>query len=179
VSTVQYTSVLHCSLNFECLRLGYGFLSIILVLEKCNLGPWKVLEFCTLSLLRTLTLVLGLFMLSFYYSAFHGLVMNIKISSEVKFQVTVWVVFYCCDYPLFGRMMRAWLSTYSTCVNFSWISTNLTSRLSPQHLHGACASWFFYHPRQWCLVRQRVVSVHWKVSSLASEPAVLYLIVWV
>ena len=28
-----------CSLNFECPRLGYGFLSIILVLEKCNLGP--------------------------------------------------------------------------------------------------------------------------------------------
>ena len=25
-----------------------------LVLEKCNLGPWKVLEFCTLSLLQTL-----------------------------------------------------------------------------------------------------------------------------
>ena len=39
VSTVQYTSVSHCSLNFECPRLGYGFLSIILVLEKCNLGP--------------------------------------------------------------------------------------------------------------------------------------------
>ena len=27
---------------------------IILVLEKCNLDPRKVLEFCTLSLLRTL-----------------------------------------------------------------------------------------------------------------------------
>ena len=38
VSTVQYTSVSHCSLNFECPRLRYGFLSIILVLEKCNLG---------------------------------------------------------------------------------------------------------------------------------------------
>ena len=36
VSTVQYTSVSHCSLNFECPRLGYGFLSTILVLEKCN-----------------------------------------------------------------------------------------------------------------------------------------------
>jgi len=55
VSTVQYTSVSHCSLNFECPCLGYGFLSIILVLEKCNLGPWKVLEFCPLSLLRTLS----------------------------------------------------------------------------------------------------------------------------
>jgi len=39
-----FTSVSHCSLNFECLRLGYGFLSIILVLEKCNLGPWKSLK---------------------------------------------------------------------------------------------------------------------------------------
>ena len=39
VSTVQYTSVSHSSLNFECARLGYGFLSIILVLEKCNLVP--------------------------------------------------------------------------------------------------------------------------------------------
>jgi len=58
VSIVQYTSLSYCSLNFECPRLGYGFLSIILVLEKCNLGPWKVLEFCTLSLLRTLN-VLG------------------------------------------------------------------------------------------------------------------------
>ena len=57
VSTVQYTSVSHCSLNFECPRLGYGFLSIILVLEKCNLGPWEVLEFCTFSLLRTLNFV--------------------------------------------------------------------------------------------------------------------------
>jgi len=38
VSAVQYTSVSHCSLNFECPRLGYGFWSIILVLEKCNLG---------------------------------------------------------------------------------------------------------------------------------------------
>ena len=38
-STVQYTSVSHSSLNFECARLGYGFLSIILVLEKCNLVP--------------------------------------------------------------------------------------------------------------------------------------------
>jgi len=34
VSTVQYTSVSHCSLNFECPRLGYGFLSIILVPEN-------------------------------------------------------------------------------------------------------------------------------------------------
>jgi len=39
VSAVQYTSVSHCSLKFECPRLGYGFLSIILVLKKCNLGP--------------------------------------------------------------------------------------------------------------------------------------------
>jgi len=31
---VQYTSVSHCSLNFECPRLVYGFMSIILVLEK-------------------------------------------------------------------------------------------------------------------------------------------------
>ena len=30
-----------CSLNFEYPRLWYGFLLIILVLEKCNLGPWK------------------------------------------------------------------------------------------------------------------------------------------
>ena len=101
-----------------------------------------------------------------------------KISSQVKFQVTVWVV-YCYDCPLFGRMMRAWLSTYSTCVNFSWISTNLTSRLSPQHLHGVCASWLFCLPRLWCMVQQRVVSVHWKVSNLASEPTGLSLIVWV
>ena len=41
-STVHFMS--HCSLNFECPRLGYGFLSIILVLEKCNLGPWKSLK---------------------------------------------------------------------------------------------------------------------------------------
>ena len=51
-STVHFSVTLQS--NFECLRLGYCFLSIILVLEKCNLGPWKVLEFCTLSLLRTL-----------------------------------------------------------------------------------------------------------------------------
>ena len=57
VSTVQYTSVSHCSLNFECPCLGYGFLSMILVLEKCNLGPCGVLEFCTLSLLRILNFV--------------------------------------------------------------------------------------------------------------------------
>jgi len=44
VSTVQYTSVSHCSLNCECPCLGYGFLSIILVIEKCNLGPWKSLK---------------------------------------------------------------------------------------------------------------------------------------
>jgi len=52
-------SVSDCSLNFECPSLGYGFLSIILVLEKCNLGAWKSLKctwICTLSLLRTLTL---------------------------------------------------------------------------------------------------------------------------
>jgi len=35
VNTVQYTSVSQCSLNFEALRLRYGFLSIILVLENC------------------------------------------------------------------------------------------------------------------------------------------------
>jgi len=46
VSTVQYTSVSHCSLNFECPRLGYGFLSIILVLEKMQFGSLKVLEKC-------------------------------------------------------------------------------------------------------------------------------------
>jgi len=45
-STVQYTSVSHCSLNFECPRLGYGFLSIILVLEKMQFGSLKVLEKC-------------------------------------------------------------------------------------------------------------------------------------
>ena len=39
VSAVQCTSVSHCSLKFECPRQGYGFLSIILVLKKCNLGP--------------------------------------------------------------------------------------------------------------------------------------------
>jgi len=54
VSTVQYTSVSHCSLNFERPHLGYGFLSIILVLEKCNLDLSKVLEFCTMSLLQSL-----------------------------------------------------------------------------------------------------------------------------
>ena len=37
-------SMSHCSLNFECPSLGYGFLSIILVLEKCNSGPWKSLK---------------------------------------------------------------------------------------------------------------------------------------
>jgi len=36
-STVHLVS--HCSLNFECPHLGYGHLSIILVLEKCNFGP--------------------------------------------------------------------------------------------------------------------------------------------
>jgi len=36
--------VSHCSLNFECPSLGYGFLSIIVVLEKCNSGPWKSLK---------------------------------------------------------------------------------------------------------------------------------------
>ena len=41
VSTVQYTSVSHCALNFECTCLGYGFLSIILVLAEN--GIW-VLE---------------------------------------------------------------------------------------------------------------------------------------
>ena len=46
-----------CSLNFECPHLGYGFLSIILVLKNAFWvleSPRKVLEFCTLSLLRTL-----------------------------------------------------------------------------------------------------------------------------
>ena len=44
VSTVQYTSVPHCTLNFEGPQLGYGFLSIILVLEKCIFGSLKDLE---------------------------------------------------------------------------------------------------------------------------------------
>ena len=58
VSTVQYTSVTHCSLNFEAPHLGYGFLSIsvllhylILVLENCKFRSLKVLEFCSLSVL--------------------------------------------------------------------------------------------------------------------------------
>ena len=46
VSTVQYTSVSHCSLNFECQRLGYNFLLIILVLEKMQFGSLEVLEKC-------------------------------------------------------------------------------------------------------------------------------------
>jgi len=51
VSTVQYTSVSHCSLNFETAHLGYGFLSIsvllhylILVLENCKFRSLKVHE---------------------------------------------------------------------------------------------------------------------------------------
>ena len=36
---IKILTVSHCSLNFECPHLGYGFLSIILVLEKCSLGP--------------------------------------------------------------------------------------------------------------------------------------------
>jgi len=51
VSTVQYIAVSHCSQNFEALRLGYGFLSItvllhylILVLKNCKLRFLKVLE---------------------------------------------------------------------------------------------------------------------------------------
>ena len=34
VSTVQYTSGSHCTLKFEGLSVGYGLLSIILVIEK-------------------------------------------------------------------------------------------------------------------------------------------------
>ena len=37
-STIHFSVTLQ-SINFECPRLGYGFLSIILVLEKCSLGP--------------------------------------------------------------------------------------------------------------------------------------------
>jgi len=44
VSTVQHTSVSHCSLNFAALRQGYGFFSIILVLENCKFRSLKVLE---------------------------------------------------------------------------------------------------------------------------------------
>jgi len=44
VSTVQHTSVAHCSLNFAAPRVGYGFLSIILVLENCKFRSLKVLE---------------------------------------------------------------------------------------------------------------------------------------
>jgi len=51
LNTVQYTSVSHCSLNFEVARLGYSFLSIsvllhylILVLENCKFRSLKVLE---------------------------------------------------------------------------------------------------------------------------------------
>ena len=44
VSTVPYTSVSHCTLNFEGPRLGCGFLSIISVLEKGIFGSLKVLE---------------------------------------------------------------------------------------------------------------------------------------
>jgi len=69
---VQYTSVSHCSLNFECPRLEYGFLSIILVLENAIWvleSPWKVLEFCTLSLRRTLIFNLP----SCFLSSEHGI----------------------------------------------------------------------------------------------------------
>jgi len=39
-----FASASRCSLNFEYRRLGCGLLSIILVLEKCNLGPRKSLK---------------------------------------------------------------------------------------------------------------------------------------
>jgi len=44
VNTVRITPVSHCSLNFEAPRLGYGILSIILVLENCKFKSLKVLE---------------------------------------------------------------------------------------------------------------------------------------
>jgi len=50
VSTVQYTLVSQCTLNFEGLLPRYDFLSIILMLEKCTFGSLKVLEFSALSL---------------------------------------------------------------------------------------------------------------------------------
>ena len=36
---IKILTLSHCSLNFEWPRLGYGFLSIMVVVEKCNLGP--------------------------------------------------------------------------------------------------------------------------------------------
>ena len=46
VSTVQYTSVSHSSLNFECLRLGYGFFVDNFGAWKMQLGSLKILEKC-------------------------------------------------------------------------------------------------------------------------------------
>jgi len=43
-SPVQCTSVSHYSLNFAAPCQGYGFLSIILVLENCKFRSLKVLE---------------------------------------------------------------------------------------------------------------------------------------
>ena len=61
IITVLVSTVTYCSLNFEAPHLGYGFLSIsvllhclILVLENCKFRSLKVLEvleFCALSVL--------------------------------------------------------------------------------------------------------------------------------
>ena len=69
VSTVLHTSVSQCSLNFECPRLGYGFLLIIFGAWKMQFGSLKVLEFCTFSLLRTLTVPV---LLAYFRSLFQS-----------------------------------------------------------------------------------------------------------
>ena len=47
----EHTSVSHCSLNFDAPSVGYGFSSIMLVLEDCQRRSVKVHEKC-LNLLR-------------------------------------------------------------------------------------------------------------------------------
>ena len=98
-----------CSLNFECPRPGYGFLSIIFVLEKCNLGPWnpwKVLEFCTLSLLRTPD-----FTLAGLWQCFK----NSWVLFTIKFPVDVQLI---CVARMCCKLARHWLTAAPHQHNF-------------------------------------------------------------
>jgi len=122
VSTVQYTSVSHCSLNFECPCLGHGFLSIILVLEKnaiwvlekcLNFVLWVCYEPCLVLLSTLLSDSRVLISL-----VIHGLWWTIsgQVKAHVMLTCTNWVS--PNHLPVIVASNRPWI-TLSTHAHYS------------------------------------------------------------
>ena len=146
----DFTSVSHCSLNFECPRLGYGFLSIILVLEKCNLGPWKSLNFVLWVCYEPCIYSLSNSCLHHNYGTlWDGCIAVLQILPHI------------CD-----SFDTGLCSTALAKISILWYLCSLCAYVSLYHCHSNILKWLIANCQTWLVMFliQKPEELHWKAS---------------